>query len=69
MVGDGLDGRAGYAPYDRIIVTAAAETVPQALVEQLADGGIMVLPLGPHDGRAADRQLTKPARRLDAART
>ena len=50
VVGDGLVGVPAHAPYDRIIVTAAAETVPQALIDQLADGGIMVLPLGPHDG-------------------
>ena len=50
MVGDGLEGARHYAPFDRIIVTAAAETVPQALVDQLAEGGIMVLPLGPHAG-------------------
>jgi protein-L-isoaspartate(D-aspartate) O-methyltransferase len=49
VVGDGLAGVPGKAPYDRIVVTAAAEAVPQALVDQLADGGVMVLPLGPHD--------------------
>ncbi len=43
---DGMEGAPERAPFDRIIVTAAAETVPQALVDQLADGGIMVLPLG-----------------------
>jgi protein-L-isoaspartate(D-aspartate) O-methyltransferase len=37
------------APFDRIIVTAAAVTVPPALIDQLAMGGIMVLPLGPHE--------------------
>ena len=47
---DGLVGAPDKAPFDRIIVTTAAETVPEALVEQLADGGIMVLPLGPHGG-------------------
>jgi protein-L-isoaspartate(D-aspartate) O-methyltransferase len=47
-VGDGLGGVPDQAPFDRIIVTAAAETVPAALVEQLVNGGIMVLPLGPH---------------------
>ena len=39
-----------HAPYDRIMVTAAAETVPEALVGQLAVGGILLLPLGQHDG-------------------
>lgn len=50
IVGDGMAGVADRAPFDRIIVTAAAESVPQALVDQLAVSGIMVLPLGPHDG-------------------
>ncbi|MDA0704191.1 MAG: protein-L-isoaspartate(D-aspartate) O-methyltransferase [Proteobacteria bacterium] len=44
------DGRAGWpehAPYDAVIVTAAAETPPPALVEQLAPGRRMAIPLGP----------------------
>ena len=49
-VGDGLNGWPERAPYDRIMVTAAAEAVPGALVEQLAPAGVMVLPLGPHHG-------------------
>jgi protein-L-isoaspartate(D-aspartate) O-methyltransferase len=48
--GDGLAGAPDKAPFDRIMVTAAAESVPEALVEQLADGGVMLLPLGPHSG-------------------
>jgi len=50
VVGDGLAGVPDRGPYDRIIVTAAAETVPDALVADLGDGGVMVLPLGPHAG-------------------
>ncbi len=42
-----------HAPYDRIIVTAAAETIPQALVDELAEGGVMMLPLGRTTGRSA----------------
>lgn len=45
-VGDGYKGWPEKAPFDAIIVTAAPETVPQALVEQLAEGGRMVLPVG-----------------------
>jgi protein-L-isoaspartate(D-aspartate) O-methyltransferase len=59
LVGDGLAGVPERGPYDRIIVTAAAETVPDALVEQLADGGVMVLPLGPHAGPQRLVKLTK----------
>ena len=55
VAGDGLEGLPAHAPYDRIMVTAAAETVPEALVGQLAVDGILLLPLGQHDGRAAHR--------------
>jgi protein-L-isoaspartate(D-aspartate) O-methyltransferase len=44
--GDGYNGLASGAPYDRIVVTAAPPELPRALVLQLAEGGIMVLPLG-----------------------
>ncbi len=40
VVGDGFVGVPGRAPFDRIIVTAAAETLPQTLLDQLADDGI-----------------------------
>jgi protein-L-isoaspartate(D-aspartate) O-methyltransferase len=62
LLGDGLGGEPIRAPYDRIIVTAAAENIPPALVEQLAEGGIMVLPLGPHEG---PRDLVKLTRTKD----
>ncbi|PWB61687.1 MAG: protein-L-isoaspartate O-methyltransferase [Deltaproteobacteria bacterium] len=45
-VGDGTMGVPEAAPFDRIIVTAAAPEVPPPLFEQLAEGGIMVIPLG-----------------------
>ncbi len=50
LVGDGLSGVPAHAPYDRIIVTAAAENVPQELTNELADNGVMILPVGPHSG-------------------
>jgi protein-L-isoaspartate(D-aspartate) O-methyltransferase len=59
VVGDGLAGLLERAPFDRIIVTAAAEHIPQALVDQLATGGVMVLPLGPPDGVQVLVRLTK----------
>jgi protein-L-isoaspartate(D-aspartate) O-methyltransferase len=59
FAGDGLLGAPELAPFDRIIVTAAAEEVPQALVEQLAEGGKMVLPLGPRNGTQHIVKLTK----------
>ena len=58
VAGDGLNGLPAYAPYDRIMVTAAAETVPEALIGQLAVGGILVLPLGRHDGAQRIVKLT-----------
>ncbi len=57
--GDGFDGVPEKAPFDRIIVTAAAEEVPPALLEQLAEGGIMVLPVGRHNGAQSIVKLTK----------
>jgi protein-L-isoaspartate(D-aspartate) O-methyltransferase len=59
ILGDGFLGAPDHAPFDRIIVTAAAEEVPQALVNQLAKGGIMILPLGPQDGGQTLVKLTK----------
>jgi len=47
VVGDGTTGLAEHAPYDAILVTAGAPAVPHALREQLADGGRLVIPVGP----------------------
>lgn len=44
--GDGYEGLPTYAPFDKIIITAAAPGIPQKLIEQLKPGGMMVLPLG-----------------------
>jgi len=44
--GDGTDGWAEHGPYDGIIVTAAPRDIPEALLEQLVDGGRMVIPVG-----------------------
>ena len=49
-VGDGSKGWFEAAPYDRILVTAAAAQVPAALLEQLAVGGVMVIPVGDPSG-------------------
>ena len=48
-VGDGSRGWAEHAPFDRILVTAAAKTPPPALLDQLGEGGKMVIPLGDGD--------------------
>ena len=57
--GDGLAGAPDRAPFDRIIVTAATDSVPEALVRQLAPGGVMVMPLGPHASPQNLIRLTK----------
>ena len=59
VVGDGFVGVPGRAPYDRIIVTAAAERLPETLLDQLADNGVMILPLGSQDGSQHLIKLTK----------
>lgn len=46
LVGDGSAGWKEHAPYDRIMVTAAARHVPKALIDQLAPRGIMIIPAG-----------------------
>jgi protein-L-isoaspartate(D-aspartate) O-methyltransferase len=46
MLGDGTLGWRDHAPYDAIVVSAAAPDVPQPLMEQLADGGRLMIPLG-----------------------
>ena len=46
-VGDGTEGLPAEAPFDRILVTAGAPSIPEALKQQLSDGGRLVLPVGP----------------------
>jgi protein-L-isoaspartate(D-aspartate) O-methyltransferase len=48
-LGDGSQGWPTFAPYDKIIVTAGAPSVPDALVQQLKPGGILVIPVGNED--------------------
>ena len=70
--GDGYEGWPEHAPFDRIIVTAAPREIPQALVDQLAAGGRLVVPVGPTFGTQTLTLVTKDAagrlrrqRRLD----
>jgi protein-L-isoaspartate(D-aspartate) O-methyltransferase len=59
IVGDGMLGAQNKAPYDRIIVTAAATEIPQMLLDQLGEGGVMLLPLGSHANAQNIVRLTK----------
>jgi len=46
LTGDGVEGWKDHAPYDKILVTAAARIPPSALLDQLSDGGMLLIPLG-----------------------
>ena len=58
-IGDGYHGWKEKAPFDAIMVTAGAETMPLFLVDQLADKGKMIIPIGPHKGVRQLVLLTK----------
>lgn len=61
---DGMEGAGAYAPFDRIIVTAATPEIPEALTAQLASGGVMVVPVG----AARDVQsLTRLRKKVDGS--
>ena len=51
MLGDGFDVPDDLGQFDRIMVTAAMEQIPEALTARLEPGGILIAPVGPHNGR------------------
>jgi protein-L-isoaspartate(D-aspartate) O-methyltransferase len=57
-IGDGYRGWREEAPFDAIIVTCAPDAVPEPLVHQLAEGGRMIIPVGP-EGKAQQLVLLK----------
>ncbi len=65
--GDGYDGWPEHAPYDRILSGAAPEDIPGALLDQLADGGIIAIPLGSWDQEL--RVIRKDGDRLETIST
>ena len=66
VIGDGSKGWPRQAPFERIIVTAAAEDVPLLLLEQLTIGGIMVTPIGIEEH---DQRLVRIIRTKEGAET
>ena len=63
FIGDGFDGRPQDAPFDAIVVTAAPDTIPPPLLEQLALGGRLVIPVG-----SAEQELVVLTRSKDGYR-
>jgi len=64
IYGDGSKGLPSKAPFHKIIVTAGAPVVPQALTDQLADGGILVIPVGDRDKQSMLRIRKKDGKLL-----
>ncbi len=61
MLGDGFDLPPGINQFDRIMVTAAMEQIPESLIERLEPGGILIAPVGPHHGTQTLMRLVKTA--------
>lgn len=62
--GDGSKGLTSKAPFDKIIVTAGAPVIPNALTDQLADNGILVIPVGDREKQKMVRIMRKGGRLL-----
>jgi len=66
--GDGAAGWVEQAPFDRIMVTAAAPKIPSGLVGQLVDGGSMVIPVGPDGGDQVILRLRRLGDRFETTK-
>ncbi|NOX86297.1 MAG: protein-L-isoaspartate(D-aspartate) O-methyltransferase [Chlorobi bacterium] len=66
--GDGTKGLPAFAPYDKILITAAATEFPKALIEQLKTGGFLVVPLGDRNMQTMIRLTKKEDGRLEEER-
>ncbi len=67
-VGDGAEGWEEAAPFDRVLLTAAADSVPKALLDQLADGGFLLGPVMRGDGKQEIVRLTREGTRYSLER-
>jgi protein-L-isoaspartate(D-aspartate) O-methyltransferase len=67
MLGDGLKGWPAQAPFERIIVTAAAQVLPETLLEQLAPGGIMI-PVDTNENRQELLRITRGPKGVETER-
>jgi protein-L-isoaspartate(D-aspartate) O-methyltransferase len=65
IFGDGFDIPAGAGTFDRIIVTAAMEQIPEALTERLEPGGVLIAPVGPHQGTQTLVRVVRTAAGLE----
>ena len=65
MLGDGLNLPDNIGPFDRIIVTAAVEQIPENLVQRLELGGILIAPVGPHQGVQTLTRLSRSEAGID----
>ena len=65
MLGDGLNLPDNIGPFDRIIVTAAVEQIPENLVQRLELGGILIAPVGPHQGVQTLTRLSRSEAAID----
>src|SRR6267154_2729625 len=59
MLGDGFDVPASVGAFDRIIVTAAMEQIPEGLMQRLEPGGVLIAPVGPHQSTQTLLRMTR----------
>jgi protein-L-isoaspartate(D-aspartate) O-methyltransferase len=65
LFGDGFDIPAGAGDFDRIIVTAAMEEIPENLLQRLEVGGVLIAPVGPHQGTQTLVRVVRTAAGFD----
>jgi protein-L-isoaspartate(D-aspartate) O-methyltransferase len=58
--GDGYEGLPTFAPFDKVLITAAAPEIPQKLIAQMKTGGVMVIPVGSGDVQVMKRLVKQP---------